>query len=79
MHVTESDDDIEIIEVRGKHHQRASKPVTESVPSIQAAASIPKRERALAEIQLEELDLEERELKVKRRRLELKRQMLGMD
>lgn len=73
-----ADDDIEIVEVR-KTSQRAPTHSAQSAAPNSGASSNHKRKRALAEIRLEELDLEEKELRVKRQQLELKRQMLEMD
>ena len=47
-------------------------------PSLDSAPSL-KRDRALVELRLEELDLEEQQLAVKRQKLELRRKMLEMD
>lgn len=70
--------DIAIVEVR-KASPSTLAHVTQSPPSNGATNSHSGRKRALAEIRLEELGLEERALNVKRQQLELKRQMLEMD
>lgn len=74
-----SNDDIEVVDV-SRVPQSASANGTQGAPSTNSAtSSYSKRKRALAELRLEELDLEEKELRVKRQQLELKRQMLEMD
>jgi hypothetical protein len=74
----ELDDDVKIFDARAAP-QIQSGSVTPVQPIQNAPAPVPTRERALAKLRLEELDLEEKQLVVKRQKLEMERTMLEME
>lgn len=74
----ELDDDVKIFDARAAPQIQSSN-VTPVQPTQNAPAPVPTRERALAKLRLEELDLEEKQLVVKRQKLEMERKMLEME
>jgi hypothetical protein len=75
----ESDDDLEIVEVRAVCRAQVSKPVALKHDSSASATQNLERKRASAALRLELLEVKKRRLDVEREELELNQEMLDMD
>jgi hypothetical protein len=69
--------DLEIIEVRAAPRTQSNR-ATSTQPAYGRAAPQSERERALAELRLEELDLEQKQLEVQEKQLVVQQQRLEM-